>query len=277
VLAAGLRRRRRDRGGPLTVISCDNLTSNGPRLRAALLSFADRVEPGLAEWIDRHAAFPETMVDSIVPATDDGCLARVEAALGCRDLAAVQRESFAQWVIEERFAAERPAWERVGVEIVAAVAPYRQLKLHVLNASHSALAYLGLARGHVYVRQAIADADLAGFLEAMIAEEVAPGLPALKVADYWAATRARFANPAMDHRLDQIAQDGPFKLAQRVYPLMIANRRRGLPVARLGAIVAAWLRFAGRPAAAALADPGLFPDEFRQDPLLGRAVTEAAA
>jgi fructuronate reductase len=237
VLAAGLARRLRAGGRPLTVISCDNLADNGPRLAAATLALAERADPALARWIAASVTFPETMVDSIVPASDAASRARADAALGLQDHAAVQRERFAQWVIEDKFAGPRPAWDKVGVEIVAAVEPYRRLKLHVLNACHSALAYKGLPRGHVFVRQAIADPDLAGFLDRLIAEEVAPALAGLPVASYWASTRARFANPAVDHRLDQIAQDGPFKLAQRVFPLLVANGKAGLPTAHLAAIV----------------------------------------
>ena len=256
-LVAGLKLRHQAGGKPLTVISCDNLTGNGPRLGAATVALADHLDPALAFWIQDGIAFPETMVDSIVPASDEASRQRTDAVLGLADFASVQRESFAQWVIEDRFAGPRPAWDRVGVEIVGAVQPYRQLKLHVLNACHSALAYLGLARGHEYVRQAIADPELAGFLDGLIAEEVAPGLANLPVAAYWATTRKRFANPAVDHRLDQIAQDGPFKLEQRVLPLIASNRQAGLPVGKLATIVRAWTSYAGKPVEEAVADPDL--------------------
>jgi len=258
VLTAGLARRFKTGGVPLTVISCDNISDNGARLAASVVALAQRRDPVLARWIAQSVAFPETMVDSIVPATDEASRLRAEAALGLSDHASVQRERFGQWVIEDKFAGPRPAWDKVGVEIVAAVQPYRRLKLHVLNATHSALAYLGLARGHDFVRQAIADRELAAFLDELIAEEVAPALAGLPVAAYWASTRARFANPAVDHRLDQIAQDGPFKLAQRVFPLMIANHQAGLPFTHLAAIARAWLDFADTPLAQAP-----FPDEIR--------------
>ena len=258
VLAAGLARRHKAGGIPLTVISCDNISDNGARLGASVAALAERSDPVLARWIAQSVAFPETMVDSIVPASDTASLMRAEAALGLADHAAVQRERFGQWVIEDKFAGPRPAWDKVGVEIVAAVQPYRRLKLHVLNATHSALAYLGLARGHEFVRQAIADRDLAVFLDKLIAEEVTPALAGLPVAAYWTSTRARFTNPAVDHRLDQIAQDGPFKLAQRVFPLMVANRQAGLPFAHLAAIARGWLDFSGTPLASAP-----FPDDIR--------------
>lgn len=276
LLAAGLAGRAAAGAPPVTVISCDNISDNGARLAAAVELFAARAWPGLG--VATLASFPQTMVDSIVPASDAASRARVDAVLGMADEASVQREAFSQWVIEDRFAGARPAWDQVGVEIVADVIPYRRLKLHALNASHSALAYLGLLRGRTYVRDAIGDPELAAFLDGMIAEEVAPGLPELAVADYWAGVRRRFANPAVDHRLDQIAQDGAQKLAQRIFPLMIANRRAGLPVARLGQVVRGWIDWsATKGTRPELDDPALFPPELRADPALRAAVLGAAA
>ena len=290
-LALGLAERRRTGAGPLTVISCDNLMGNGRKLAAAVIAFADRIDPTLAGWTRANATFPQTMVDCIVPAVSAATRERIETAIGLADAACVSREPFGQWVIEDRFAGPRPAWERVGVEIVPDVGPYERLKLHVLLPVHSALAYLGPARGHTFARQAIADPDLARFAEAMIAEEVAPALPALPVADYWARVRTRIGNPMIDHRLLQIAEDGSLKLAQRVYPLIIANARAGRPTARLAAIVRAWLgaasrgeaadpqgarladwAAAGADLAAALDDPVLFPDPFRSDSAVRAAI-----
>jgi fructuronate reductase len=278
VLAASLARRAATGAPPVTVISCDNLADNGARLAAAVEAFAARAHPQLVPRLGAVAAFPQTMVDSIVPATDAASRARVEAALGLADEGSVQREAFAQWVIEDRFAGPRPAWDRVGVEIVRDVAPYRRLKLHVLNAAHSALAYLGLPRGRTYVREAIADPELAAFLDALMATEVGPALPGLPVADYWIGVRRRFINPAVDHRLDQIAQDGAQKLAQRVFPLMVANARAGLPVKRLGEVVRAWMDWTAsaqgrRPD---LDDTALFPPEVRAEPGLRAAILGAA-
>lgn len=267
-LVGGLAARRRH-GAPLTVISCDNMVENGARLGRAVRALAQRLDPELAAWIEATITFPETMVDSIVPATDAASQARVRQALGLEDQASVQREPYGQWVIQNRFAGPRPAWDKVGVEVVTDVAPYRRLKLHVLNASHSALAYLGLARGHEFVRQAMSDAQIRAFLDDLVETELAPGLPDLPVRDYWAKTAHRFANPMVNHRLAQIAQDGGLKLAERVYPVMIANARAGLPIDRLGAIVRAWLEYE---------PPGtaVLPDEIQRDPALRAAIFGAA-
>ncbi|HEY1878611.1 MAG TPA: mannitol dehydrogenase family protein [Caulobacteraceae bacterium] len=295
-LVTGLAARRRAGGEPITVISCDNLSGNGAKLAAAVRAFADRADPTLGPWLEASVAFPSTMVDCIVPATDAGHRARVEAALGLEDAASVQREAFAAWAIEDRFAGPRPAWEAAGAEIVASVEGHERLKLHVLNATHSALAYLGLPRGLSFVRQAIADPELAAFAEAMVGEEIAPALAGLDVAGYWAKTRARLANPSLDHRLAQIAEDGSAKLAQRIFPILIANARAGRPAARLAAVIRAWLDAVGEgrardpqgaslaawlvtggDLAAALDDPVLFPEPFRAEPLVRLAALAPAA
>jgi fructuronate reductase len=278
-LAAGLALRLETGAAPVTVISCDNLADNGARLSAAVEAFTARAHPALAGSLASVAAFPQTMVDCIVPATDAASRARVEAALGLEDQGSVQREAFGQWVIEDRFAGPRPAWERVGVEIVGDVAAYRRLKLHVLNAAHSALAYLGLARGRTYVREAIADPELAGLLDALVATEIAPALTELPVRDYWAGVRRRFANPAVDHRLDQIAQDGAQKLAQRIFPLIVAAVRAGRPAERLAQVVHAWMDWTARSGASRpdLDDPTVFPSEISRDRALRAAILGEAA
>jgi fructuronate reductase len=281
--------------GPVTVISCDNLAGNGRKLEAAVLTFAARLDAlrklPVARWIERNVTFPRTVVDCIVPATTEVSRRRVAAALGLIDEACVSREPFVQWVIEDRFAGPHPAWDKAGAELVADVEAYEQLKLHVLNACHSALAYLGLLRGHELVREAIGDPELSRFVEAMVAEEIAPALPELPVADYWQKVRMRFANPMINHRLTQIGEDGSTKLAQRVFPLLIANARARRPARRLASIVHAWLGLAsegvvkdpqaarlapsaaeGRHMTAALDDALLFPAPFRTDPSIRAAL-----
>ena len=290
-LVNGLEQRRRDGSGPVTVLSCDNLQSNGEKLGRAVAALADRLRPGLAAWMSAHTAFPSTLVDCIVPAADEKHRARVEAALGMCDAASVQREEFAQWVIEDEFAGPVPAWGAVGAEIVDDLSRYQRLKLHVLNTAHSALAYCGLPRGHEFVRQAIADPELLRDLDAIMAEEIGPALAPLDVAAYWRTVKTRFRNPMIDHRLAQISEDGSLKLPQRLFPLLIANAREGRAIAHMAGMVRAWLIFMARtpsrdPAndilsewsrtgadiSRALDDPRLFPAPFRDDARLRQAI-----
>lgn len=294
-LALGLEQRRRDSGGPVTILSCDNLQSNGEKLGGAVAALAERLRPGLAAWLSANAAFPSTLVDCIVPAADDRHRARVQAVLGMSDAASVQREEFAQWVIEDRFAGPLPAWSAVGAEIVGDLSRYQRLKLHVLNTAHSALAYRGLPRGHEFVRQAIADPELLQDLDAMMEEEIGPALAPLDAASYWRTVKARFRNPMIDHRLAQISEDGSLKLPQRLFPLLLANAREGRTLTRMAQLVRDWLIFmartpsrdpandwlsdwarAGGDLSRALDDPHLFPAPFRDDPRLRQAVLTPA-
>jgi fructuronate reductase len=276
-LAAGLAERRRLPANPVTIISCDNLHANGLKLRNAVAAFAERSRKGLLPWLQDSAAFPQTVVDCIVPAATDSSRARVRQALGVDDLASVQREPFSQWVIEDRFAGPRPEWQETGVQIVADVKDYARLKLHVLNSCHSALAYLGLPRGHVFVREAMADPQLAHFLEELVLREIAPALEPLAVIDYWRSVRARFLNRRIDHRLSQIAQDGAQKLAERIFPLMVANAEKGVPVQRLARIVRGWIDVTRGAADVALDDLKLLPPAIRSNPVLRAAIAAPAA
>jgi fructuronate reductase len=179
----------------------------------------------------------------------------------------------------------------VGAEIVPDIASYQQLKLHVLNTAHTALAYLGLPRGHSFVRQAIADPELHTFLEEMMAREVAPALAPLDVMSYWRVARKRFENRMIDHRLAQIAEDGSLKLPQRLFPLLEANTRTGQAIGRMTEVVRAWLDLmatepsrdpanawladwakAGADKAKALDNPSLFPDIFRTNARLRASI-----
>jgi fructuronate reductase len=287
-LALGLRVRAQTGAGPLTVLSCDNLPANGVKLGNAVRAYADRAFER-THGID--AGFPQTMVDCIVPATDDASRGRVREVLGLEDMASVEREPFAQWVIENRFAGPLPDWAGVGAEIVDDVAAYERLKLHVLNASHSALAYLGLARGLRFTREAIADPELSRFVDEMVMTEIAPALAPLPVAEYWRSVRKRLANPMIEHRLAQIAEDGSVKLNARVVPILVANVRANRPFAKLATVVRAWMDFvrapgikdpqaarfaawvaAGASPGALLDDPAVFPDAFRTDTVLRNAL-----
>jgi fructuronate reductase len=159
------------------------------------------------------------------------------------------------------------------------VVAYGRLKLHVLNACHSALAYLGLPRGYTFVREAIADADLARFLNELVSTEIAPALNPLPVLDYWRTVRARFANPRIDYRLSQVAEDGSLKVAERIFPLIIANAATGAPVRSLSRIVRGWLESAvgETRVQSALDDPTLFPLPIRGNASLRAAILEAVA
>ncbi len=240
-LVQGLAARRKNGAVGLTVISCDNLMRNGDLLARAVGELARARAPDLACWIEDNVCFPNAMVDSITPASDEALRGRVASALGLRDRACVQREPFRQWVIEDRFAGPRPAWDAAGVELVADAIPYQKLKLYVLNTANSALAYLGLLNGYTYAHEAFADPQIAAFVDGLITEEMSAAFPELAVTSYWTSVRPRLSNPLVRHKLRQIGEDGSKKLAQRIYGSIRNNLSRNLPCIRMMQVFHAWL------------------------------------
>jgi fructuronate reductase len=253
-------RRRREAGiAPLTVISCDNLSNNGAKLQAACVAYARaRGEPAVADLIG-EAAFPNTMVDSITPATDQALRDDVAQALGLEDAWPVQRERFLQWVVEDRLGAEGDAFTRAGVTLARDVAAFEKAKLRLLNGAHSTLAYVGLRLGYDTVSQAMGDERLAAFVERMMRQDVPPTLRAseLDVPRYIGDVLARFRNPAIGHKLSQIAWDGSQKLRFRLLETTAELLDQTRPVDRPAVGVAAWIGFVVRQtqAAAPITDP----------------------
>ena len=243
LLIRGLAARRRAGAGPIALVSCDNLPSNGHRLRGLVEYLATAT--AMDDWVHDNVTFPSTMVDRIVPATTAETLAHAARALGVRDAAAVCGEPYLQWVIEDDFPAGRPAWERAGA-VFTDPRPWELLKLRSLNGVHSAIAYLGALAGRETIAAALEIGGLRPAMLRFIAEDVAPSFEAPDGVDtiaYGDQVLTRFANPALGHRTVQVAMDGSQKLPQRVLHT-IEDRRAAGASPRWGAlVVAAWMRY----------------------------------
>ncbi|WCT74744.1 mannitol dehydrogenase family protein [Sphingomonas naphthae] len=245
-IVAGLAARRGAGIAPFTPVPCDNLARNGAKLHAALVGYAGRLDSELADWIAGEVRVPATMVDSITPASDARFLDLTATTLGVRDDAAVQRETFVQWVIEDQGRPLGPDLAAAGATLTTDVAGYERAKLRLLNGPHSTLAYAGLLLGHTSVAEAMGDARLAAFVAAMMREEIAPMLkavPGLDLGDYIDAVLRRFRNPVIVHLLEQIAHDGTQKLPYRLVDTLIENRRAGRLPPRILTAIGAWIGF----------------------------------
>lgn len=234
LLAEGLDARRRAGRGGATIMSCDNLPDNGDALREKILAAA---APDLAEWIARECAFPATMVDRIVPKTDDALRERLRNEFGIDDPAPVRTERFSQWMVENKFADSPPPLEAGGARIVEDIRPPQAAKLAMLNGAHSLLACAGLLRGMEFVHEAAAHPELAAQTNALWdeASEIAPSPP-----DYRLRLSERFRNAALAHRLEQIAADSSRKIPARWMPILRARAAAGLPSPALESAVATW-------------------------------------
>lgn len=233
---------------PFTVLSCDNIPGNGHVVRASVLGLAQARDAALGRWIADNASFPATMVDRIVPAASEEMLAEVAAILGVRDPCAIACEPFIQWVIEDNFVAGRPQWELAGAQLVNDVAPFEEMKLRMLNGSHSFLAWLGYLAGYAHISDCMNDATLRAAVEKLMLDEQAPTLQTIAgvdTGDYARQLLARFANPALKHRTWQIAMDSTQKLPQRILDPLRWHLRQGSPAPLLTLAVAGWMRYAG--------------------------------
>ncbi len=258
----GLERRWHAGIPAFTVLSCDNLPENGALIRRLILAMAQRRSADLEAWLGESLACPSSMVDRIVPATTDAGRGRVSEALGLEDAWPVITEPFSQFVVEDRFALGRPAWEQGGVTMVDDVAPFEHMKLRMLNGSHSTLAYLGCLGGYETVADTMVDPAFKAMINAMMRDEIAPTLtmPAgIDLDAYREALIDRFANPALLHRTAQIAMDGSQKIPQRLLGIIRDRLAVCQPFKRLALGVAAWIAYAS-------GATGQKPDPL-QDPL----------
>lgn len=245
-LTEALDRRRKQGLKPFTVMSCDNVQGNGGVTRRMLLAFAGRRDPVLRDWIAENGAFPDSMVDRITPATTDQDRAMIRETYGIDDAWPVVTEPFRQWVIEDAFCDGRPSWERVGVQMTSDVHPYETMKIRLLNASHSAMGYLGYLAGFDHIHDVMADERFRKFVIGFMDEEVTPILedvPGIDLAAYRKTLVERFSNPAVKDQVSRICMDGSAKIPKFILPTIREQLERGGPTGRASLVIASWCRY----------------------------------
>ena len=248
LIAAALDRRRQRQLPPVTIMSCDNLQGNGDVVRRVLEAFTGMLNSDLHRWISQNVAFPNSMVDRITPATTAADIALVSDSFGVRDAWPVVTEPFRQWVIEDRFCAGRPQWERVGAQIVGDVAPYEIMKMRLLNGSHLAMAYLGAIAGFTYVHEIMQDQLFLTFIEKFMEEvtPIVPKIPGTSIPDYKRTLIARFSNPTINDQVTRICSEGSAKMPKWVLPSIVDLLQQGASIRLLALVVAGWIRYLGR-------------------------------
>ncbi|WP_025772003.1 mannitol dehydrogenase family protein [Thioalkalivibrio sp. HK1] len=249
-LAAALGRRMRAKGGPITVLCCDNIRGNGDMLRENLMRYLEMAgERESAQWIRANARFPNAMVDRITPKTTPELVLECTEAFDEAGYHPIHAESFKQWVLEDRFAGPFPDLNRVEVEIVPSVAAFEETKIRVLNGAHTALCYFGALDGYDRFDEVMRDPIHAAHFRNFIDREVLPGLPDDLPFDrkaYRDRIEERFGNRAIGDRLERICADGYAKFPIFVMPTVVDAFDRGHLPEHAIASIAAWYHFARR-------------------------------
>lgn len=247
LITEALARRRDRRISAPTIVSCDNIESNGEVARRTALAAAERMDPELASWVADHVRFPSSMVDRITPATTLEMAAEVRRDFGVNDRWPVVAEPFTAWVIEDDFADGRPPLERAGVLMVDDVRPYELMKLRLLNAGHQCLAYFAHLCGFQFVHEAARDPLFAEFLLSYFDNEAIPTLPpvpGIDLHEYGRTLVARFANPAVRDTVGRLCAYSSDRIPKWLYPVICANLANDGPVQMAAAAVASWARYA---------------------------------
>jgi D-arabinitol 4-dehydrogenase len=276
VLTAILRARMHAGAGPVTLLNCDNLRHNGDRSRSGLMQFIALVgDDALARWVEANTTSPNAMVDRITPRPTPDVAERVQAATGWADAAPVMGESFIQWVIEDHFCAGRPAWEKVGVEMVSSVAPYEEAKIRILNASHSCIAWAGTLVGATYIHEGTHDPVIRGFAHDYVTDDVIPCLSPspIDLSAYRDVVLDRFGNPAIRDTNQRVAMDGFSKIPGFIAPTLRERLSRSESIASSAMLPALFLAYLQRWHRGQIAYT--YQDQA-MDPAVAHAICEAA-
>ncbi|MCW8330996.1 fructuronate reductase [Photobacterium sp. SDRW27] len=245
-IVEALRIRRELNRQPFTVMSCDNVQENGHVARAAVLDFANLVDQELAGWIEENVTFPCTMVDRIVPAATTETLAEIAQLVGVEDPCGIACEPFRQWVIEDNFVNGRPEWDIAGAEFVSDVVPFEEMKLRMLNGSHSFLAYLGYLGGYTHISDTMTNESYRKAAFDMMMKAQAPTLTmpeGTNLESYAKLLIERFTNPSLKHQTWQIAMDGSQKIPQRMGGSLRHHLEHGTNYKWLAMGIAGWMTY----------------------------------
>ena len=207
---------------------------------------AQLISDDLGVWVAENVAFPNGMVDCITPATTDLERKKVADLFGIEDAAPVVCEPFHQWVLEDNFPTGRPVLEKVGVEFVKDVTPYELMKLRILNGGHAAIAYPAGLLGIHFVHDAMADADISDWLQALEHREVIPTLKPIEGVDfvtYLDTAASRFSNAAVGDTIPRLCLDGSNRQPKFILATLRAALEAGGPIEGLALELALWCRY----------------------------------
>jgi tagaturonate reductase len=220
------------------IIPTELIPDNGTLLKSILLKLAhgEGLEPAFLAWLEEANDFCSSLVDRIVPGQlPSNDLARTTKNLGYEDDLMIMAEIYRLWAIETSrektktilsFASADP-----GVIIEKDIHIFRELKLRILNGSHTLSCGLGVLCGFEIVRQAMADTSFFEFENRLIKEEIIPvivdnGLNKEMALEFANKVLDRFSNPYLEHKWLSITMQYSSKMKTRDLPLLLKYLER---------------------------------------------------
>ncbi len=231
-----------------TIICCDNIQHNGDMLRKAVMAFIRKAKPdadNMIADIESDTAFPNSMVDRIVPGTKQVHRDLMQIQFGVTDNWPVPAEGFIQWVVENKVSKGNtmPPLDKVGVEFVADVGAHETMKLRLLNASHLFMATLAFVAGIPNADDAMNTPVIARATRRFMDGEATPTLtpiPGVNFTAYKDTLIRRFQNTAVKDSTHRISTDAPLDT------LLAVTRDRvtaGESTFWCATGIAAWIRY----------------------------------
>lgn len=279
-IARGIERRAAS-GEPFAIQSCDNLQGNGDVARAVVTQFLQEsgADEDVLRFVRTRVGFPNSMVDRIVPSTTEDTRESVARLLGVRDEAPVRTEEFTMWVMQEDHPGGRPGWEAAGAVISDQVDRYELVKLRLVNASQSLLAYLGVLQG---ISTIPGTWKVPAVQDTVLAQIRRDALPTIDLPDgldpeeYIASLVRRWENVPLADSTSRIASLGSVRLPQRIPVAALQHLREGRMPHVFALLVAGWIATVVQPEGVAVTPEMKAVDEPARERILA-AVGSATA
>lgn len=221
---------------PIVIVATELIPENGTKLKNIvnqLITF-NKLEDDFTSWFNETVIFCNSLVDRIVPGKPDAATAAALAEeLGYEDQLLSMAEPYRLWAIEgdERVAevlsfikADPGAIVKPDIEI------YRELKVRLLNGTHTLSCGIAMLAGVDTVRNAMVNPDLEHYIAGVMTAEIVPAIPyEVDEAEAIAFSKSvldRFANPYIEHLWINITMQYSMKLKIRIIPVLLNYYRK---------------------------------------------------
>ena len=243
-----------DKSKGLVIVPTELIPDNGTKLESILLEQAHRngLDADFIDWLETANQVCNSLVDRIVPGRPDAATqTALEAELGYEDELLTMSEVYTLWAIEGDARVKSVlSFEQAdaGVVVQPDINLFRELKLRLLNGTHTLSCALAFLAGLPTVREAMDDADVSSFIHNLMLGDLLPGIPYAvdeKVGQrFGMQVLDRFRNPAIEHRWLSISMNYTAKLQMRNVPSLLHYYRKLRAVPHYVALgFAAYLRF----------------------------------